>query len=125
MSTITLSETTYRLLKRQAQEQSQTPDYLADQLLRRSLLPQFKVIWGRIELHAGEVFRQIRGGEFTYQALAGHIKPDRTEWQLPKSHFEKAMEFVPMENTVPIQHLQGPSYIFAILMDDRIRQDDW
>jgi hypothetical protein len=32
---------------------------------------------------------------------------------------------VPLENTVPVQHLRGPSYIYAILMDPRIRQDDW
>jgi hypothetical protein len=32
---------------------------------------------------------------------------------------------VPLSSTVEMNHLQGPSYIYAILMDSRIRRDDW
>jgi hypothetical protein len=31
----------------------------------------------------------------------------------------------PLPNTVPVQNLQGPSYLYAILMDSRIRDGDW
>jgi hypothetical protein len=85
----------------------------------------FDTIWARIELNSGERFVQIRGGEFIYEVVAGHIVPNRTNQQIPKSHFEEAFSLVPLDNTVPIQHLRGPSYIYAILMDQRIRKDDW
>jgi len=85
----------------------------------------FAVVWSRIESHAGEKFTQIRGGEFTYKIVDGHVRPDRTNHQIPKSHFEQAFEIAPLKSTTPVQHLRGPSYIFAILMDHRIRQSDW
>jgi len=83
-------------------------------------------LWFRIEAHAGERFYQIRGGEFTYVVYGGHVIPDRTSQQIPKSHFEKALDYIPLKNTVPLQKkLRGPSFIYAILMDTRIRQNDW
>jgi hypothetical protein len=85
----------------------------------------FATVWGRICAHAGESFRQIRGGEFTYRVVGEHVRPDRTNQQIPRSAFEEALGLVPLQTTVPLQHLRGPSYIYAILMDQRIRQDDW
>jgi hypothetical protein len=85
----------------------------------------FDEIWLRIEAFAGEKFVQIRGGEFTYLFSGGHVIPDRTNQQIPKYHFNEATAFLPLENTVPVQHLRGPSYIYAILMDERIRESDW
>jgi hypothetical protein len=82
-------------------------------------------VWERIERHAGEVFRQIRGAEFRYVVADGHLIPDRTRQQIPRSHFEKALTFVPFSTTKEIQHLRGPSYIFAVLMDPRIRAGEW
>lgn len=87
--------------------------------------PSITSVWERISAHAGETFHQIRGGEFTYVAESGYLRPDRTNQQIPRAHFEEALGLVPLENTVPVQHLRGPSYIYAILMDARIRQDDW
>ena len=86
---------------------------------------EFADVWTRIRNHSGEVFRQIRGGEFTYVAHDGYIEPDRTRQNLPRSHFEAAFELVPLEDTTLVQHLRGPSYLYAILMDRRIRQSDW
>jgi hypothetical protein len=88
-------------------------------------MPSLEIVWQRIETHAGEQFMQIRGGKFIYEVIGGHVVPDRTNQQIPKSHFEKALVLLPLENTVRIQHLRGPSYIYAILMDDRIRMSDW
>ena len=85
----------------------------------------FYGVWRRIEAHAGETFRQIRGGEFTYEARSGAVYPDRTRRALPRSHFEQAFAHVPLDSTVPLQRLQGPSYLFAILMDALIRKGDW
>jgi hypothetical protein len=83
-------------------------------------------VWSRIEAHAGETFCQIRGGKFTYVVEGGHIYISRTKQRIPKSNFEKALALVPLENTVPLQKkFRGPSFIFAILIDRRIRQNDW
>lgn len=73
-------------------------------------------VWGRIEAHAGETFRQIRGGEFTYTATSSYISPDRTSQHIPKAHFERALAMVQLTDTVPLQDLRGPSYIYAVLI---------
>ena len=87
--------------------------------------PSFESVWTRIKSHQGETFRQIRGGEFTYTITGAALYPDRVVRALPKAHFERAYEMCPLENTVPVQNLQGPSYLYAILMDPRIRDGDW
>ncbi len=88
-------------------------------------MAEFEEVWTRIQSHAGEVYVQIRGGEFTYVAHEGYVVPDRTNQNLPRAHFEAAFALVPLENTASIQHLRGPSYLYAILMDRRIRRSDW
>lgn len=82
-------------------------------------------VWKRIETHAGEKFHQMRGGAFTYEIQSSSLRPDRTNRNLPKSHFEKALALMPVAITTPLQHLQGPSYLYAVLMDKRIRAEDW
>lgn len=95
--------------------------------MNRMAQPDIETVWSRIEVHAGEEFRQIRGGAFRYQVCRCRscLVPDRVNFNLPRSDFEKALELVPFGNTVPLQHLRGPSYLYAILMDPRIRQVDW
>ena len=78
-------------------------------------------VWDLIVSHQGQVFRQIRGGEFTYGVDGNHLTLDRTNWNIPRSHIEEALDLVPLKNTVVVQHLFAPSYIYAILMDDRVR----
>ena len=82
-------------------------------------------IWRRIEAHEGETFRQIRGGEFTYRVAGQRLILIRTNHHVSRAHIEEALALVPLENTVPVHHLRAPSYIFAILMDERIRGRDW
>lgn len=82
-------------------------------------------VWSRIVGCAGEIFRQVRGGEFRYQIRASAVCPDRTNRNLPRSHVEAALALCPLPNTTCVQHLQGPSYLYAILMDPRVRGNDW
>ena len=82
-------------------------------------------IWRRIEARQGDTFRQIRGGEFTYRAKGGYLELSRTNQKVSRSDLEEALRLVPLQSTTPVQHLRAPSYIFAILMDDRISQGDW
>ncbi|WP_404330271.1 hypothetical protein [Mesobacillus maritimus] len=84
-----------------------------------------EIIWNRVLEHEGQVFKQIRGGEFTYRVKGNVIQLNRTNRMVSKSIFAEALKYVPLENTVPLQRLQAPSYLFAILMDHRIRGNDW
>ena len=90
-------------------------------------MPAIEEVWGRIDAHAGEVFRlKRRGTPFSYTVSGGCVLPDRTRRQIPRSNFAAALQLVPTDTTVPFQQrFQGPSYIWAILHDPRIRQDDW
>lgn len=85
----------------------------------------FKDIWARIKANEGQTFRQIRGQEFTYAIIGQYVSLSATNQNIPYTHFEKASRLLPLENTVPLQNFRGPSYIYAILMDTRIRQLDY
>lgn len=82
--------------------------------------PDIEVIWNRIINHQREIFQQIRGGEFTYVIRGNAIIPDKTNVPLTKGVFKKALERYPLTSTVAIRDLTGPSYVYAILMDNRI-----
>ena len=84
-----------------------------------------EIVWGRIKESEGDIFTQIRGKRFTYKVKGNLLKLDTTNRSISKTVILQALEFVPLSNTVPVQHLQAPSYIYAILMDKRIRQDNW
>ncbi|MHA0855670.1 hypothetical protein [Paenibacillus sp. CMAA1364] len=79
-----------------------------------------ETVWSNVLKHQGNLFRQIPGGEFTYEVKGNLIYPDRTNVQISKNLLQEALTFFPQTNTTKIQHLRGPSYIYAILMDHRI-----
>ena len=68
-------------------------------------------LWSRIKLSEGEIFHQIRGGEFTYTIERDLLQLSRKNHFLPKSHLEKALTLVPLKDTIVVQHLRCPSYI--------------
>ncbi len=83
-------------------------------------------VWARIKVLEGETFRQIRGKEYIYTVVGNAIVPEGINQNIARSEFLKALEYLPLENTSPIQHLRGPSYLYSILMDPRVRKaDDW
>jgi hypothetical protein len=84
----------------------------------------FDVVWSRIQAHQGEVFHQVRGGEFTYYLSGQAVRPDRTNRLLPRSQFEKALKRFPVGGPGDLYDLQGPSYLYAILTDERISRRD-
>lgn len=82
-------------------------------------------VWDRLQQCEGEVFRQIRGKEFTYAVKGNSISLNTTNRSVSKGTFKLALKHVPLENTVPLQNLQAPSYLFGLLTDQRIRKNDW
>jgi hypothetical protein len=82
-------------------------------------------VWERIMQCAGGIFKQIRGKEFTYSVKGNSVFLSVTERSISKNEFAKALKLVPLENTVPLHNFQAPSYLFAIVMDERIRKSDW
>lgn len=84
-----------------------------------------EIVWNRVLDVEGEVFRQIRGKEFSYSVAGNSITLSTTNRSISKKTFEQALEYVPLPDTTPVQHLQAPSYIYAILMDSRIRTGLW
>ncbi|MDH2475923.1 hypothetical protein [Clostridium perfringens] len=85
-----------------------------------------ELICKRIVENEGKEFKQKREKIFTYSLIGKNtIKLSTTNRSISKSQFEKALNFVPLDKTTIIQNLQAPSYIYGILMDDRIRKENW
>jgi hypothetical protein len=87
--------------------------------------PDIATVWNRIGAHAGEDFTMVRGAQFTYVVAHSAVNLNRTNQQIAKSDFEKALARVPFKNTTDVQDLHGPSFVYAILMDERIRAGEW
>jgi hypothetical protein len=74
-----------------------------------------------IRAHQGELFHQTRGGEFRYRVERNFLIPDRSNYPISLKQIEIALHRTPFRSTTVLQDLRGPSYIYAVLMDPRIR----
>ena len=88
-------------------------------------VPDFNEIWRRVIECEGDEFIQVRGKRFSYVCQGNTLSLSSTNQLVARSQFEQAFERVPLMSPAIIQDLRAPSYIFAIMMDDRIRQHDW
>lgn len=84
-------------------------------------------VWRRITGNAGQQFRQKLGKPFTYSIRGNTIELHTTNRMIPRSDLERALGHVPFASTTIVNRLavQAPSYVFAILMDPRVRKSDW
>lgn len=88
--------------------------------------PTIDEVWLRISAHQGERFETISGRPFSYTVSAGRLVTDRTSFPLSFRDFETALDLVPCAGPGEITRVvRGPSYIWAILHDARVRQADW
>lgn len=85
MSTITISETTYHLLQREAQENARTPDQLADELLRDQLAPKHAYIQVVEKLGGSQAV--IKGTRISVSDIVGYLRIEET----PESLAEKIL----------------------------------
>ena len=83
-------------------------------------------IWQRIELHEGDTFRTKRGAEFTYVVWGDTIITTRTTYPVKRSDVAFALKRTPIDGPGDINdEVWGASYIWGILHDSRIRQNDY
>jgi len=82
-------------------------------------------IWDRIVAHEGQEFRQKGGKVFAYTIKGNVLNPSTTNQNVPKSEFEKSLARLPFEGPGDINDIRAPSYVYGILMDERISQGDW
>lgn len=92
----------------------------------KDVVPDIDTVWARIEARAGEPFVTKTGKEFTYEVKAGCLIPKGRNRRAPRTDVAKALRLVPLIGPGEItQYLQCPAYIYAVLMDSRIRLDEW
>lgn len=86
-------------------------------------------VWRRIESHQGEEFKTARKLPFTYAVEGAGIwffrNGRRINRKLTRSQVEKAIARCPLTSTTEIKDLMDFAYLFALLMDARIRGQAW
>ncbi len=82
----------------------------------------FDEVWNHIIQCAGQEFHTKTGLTFTYTVTDGCVIPNHTNYPLAKKQFQKAAEVPNLTRSGQINDIvRGPSYVFAILTDPRIR----
>ncbi|MFD0583118.1 hypothetical protein [Dactylosporangium darangshiense] len=81
----------------------------------------FERVWRNIQAHAGEEFRTKTGLPFRYTVVGTSIVPDRTGYPLHVSQVRRAVDRWPVSGPGKLNDIvRGPSYLYALLADERI-----
>ena len=82
--------------------------------------------WVRLHSLEGEEFHTKSGKPFSFTISGDVLLVSRTEYNLSKGNFAKGLEIVPFDGPSAVQDVvRGPSYVWAILHDVRVRQGEW
>lgn len=88
-----------------------------------------ETVWRLIQKHRGEPFHTVRGLPFTYEVEGNGIwffrDKKRINRKLTRTQTEEAISLCPLNSTTEIKHLMDYPYLFAVLMDKRIRGQAW
>jgi len=86
-------------------------------------------VWQRIESHQGEQFKTATRLPFTYSVEGNGIwffrEGQRINRKLSRAQVNKAIARCPLTSTTEIKDLMDYAYLFALLMDARIRREAW
>lgn len=86
-------------------------------------------VWHRIEGHQGEEFKTATRLPFTYAVERTGIwffrDGRRINRKLTRTQVDKAIARCPLTSTTEIKDLMDYPYLFALLMDPRIRRESW
>ncbi len=81
----------------------------------------FEDVWNRIRTNRGEVFRTVRGLEFTYKLLGPWVVIDRTDYRITKRNFQKAYDMLPVGAPEDFgDEVTAKYYVHAVLTDPKI-----
>lgn len=88
--------------------------------------PTLDAVWQRIKRLEGQTFHTKTGKPFKFEIVGDVFRPSRTEYNISKADFGKALELVPFDGPGIVNYLvRGPAYIWAVLHDPRVRMQDW
>ncbi len=86
-------------------------------------------VWGRIESHQREEFKTATKLPFTYEVEGAGIwffrDGRRINRKLTRSQVDKAIARCPLASTTEIKDLIDYPYLYALLIDRRIRGQAW
>ena len=81
----------------------------------------FDEVWDRIRSNRGEVFRTVRGLDFSYKLLGPWVVIDRTDYRITKSNFKKAYGMLPVDGPEGFgDEVTAKYFVYAILTNPRI-----
>lgn len=102
---------------------------------KESVPDSFGHVWDLIIKYSGQDtqprFQTKRDLPLTYDLVDDYVIPSRTAWRIPKANFELYYDRGPVDGPGGIlkdetlKKIQGPSYLWAIMHDERIRPKDW
>lgn len=86
-------------------------------------------VWQRIKKFQGEQFHTARRLPFTFEVEGNGIwffrKGHRINRKLTRTQLDVAISRCPLNSTTEIKDLMDYAYLFALLMDKRIRAEAW
>ena len=71
--------------------------------------------------YEGEIFTQKKGQRFTYKVKGNSIVPSTTNYHIPIKDILKGLNRSNINKVSDLSDLRGPSYIYALVMDSRIK----
>ena len=84
----------------------------------------YEAVLNRIMQNQGQVFYTITNLPFTYVVQSGSLLVNRANYIIPLSDISKAIQLLPCAGPSAIgKTVHGPSYIWAILNDPRVKMD--
>jgi hypothetical protein len=88
-----------------------------------------ETVWRAIQNHQGEQFYTSRGLPFTFEVQGSGIwffrDGKRINRKLTRAQAELAISRCPLRSTTEIKDVMDYAYLFALLMDRRIRGQAW
>jgi hypothetical protein len=82
-----------------------------------------EILWAKIQQHQGETFYTVRKKELVYEVVGDMLYHNLTSAGIPRSDFVKAASLNPKNTAALHSKVRGPSYVYAIITDPRIKCD--
>lgn len=81
--------------------------------------------WVRLREHEGEIFKMIRGNEFSYTVGPWYLTLTKIRRNIERGDLSRSLDVWPVDGPGNLPPVALPSHTYAILSDERIRGRDW